>query len=385
MGHIIKRLGRYQATYRGPDRKERTRTFDRRRDAERWLSTVTGDVARGQWVDPRLSKVTFAEYADQWLTTKADVAPRTLINVQGRLQNHAVPFFGNMEMGGIQPTHVRSWVAGMVATELAPSTVKASYLTCSQVFEQATVDGILARSPCRGIDLPKDRQHEEMHFLEAEEVARLAEAIGERYRTLVFAAAYTGLRAGELGALKLTRLNLLTRTLEVVESTAEVRGRLVVGPTKTGRPRTVALPRFLAQMLGEHVGQYPSSEGFVFTAAQGGPIRHRNFYQRHFQPAVLRAGLPPGLRFHDLRHTCAALLIANGRHMEEVKAHLGHSSIRVTSDRYGHLFPRARQALAEELDATFLTTSAQDLADKPRTSASVTPLPSANEGPGKGP
>ena len=105
-------------------------------------------------------------------------------------------------------------------------------------------------------------------------------------------------------------------------------------------------------MLAEHIGRYPSAEGLVFTAAEGGPVHHRNFRRRHFQPATGKAGLE-GVRFHDLRHTCAALLIANGRHMEEVKDYLGHSSIRVTSDRYAHLFPKARAALAESLDATF--------------------------------
>ena len=80
--------------------------------------------------------------------------------------------------------------------------------------------------------------------------------------------------------------------------------------------------------------------------------------RRHFKPAVKQANLVSGLRFHDLRHTCAALLISQGRSMEEVKRHLGHSSIRVTSDRYGHLFPEARQALADGLDEAMRSGSA---------------------------
>lgn len=113
-------------------------------------------------------------------------------------------------------------------------------------------------------------------------------------------------------------------------------------------------------------------------------LRHRNFYDRHFKPAVGAAGLPEALRFHDLRHTCAALLIANGQHMEEVKEYLGHSTIRVTSDRYGHLFPAAREALAGSLDATFAAASARTGTDSRRTRGSVTSLPNANQGPGNG-
>jgi integrase len=168
----------------------------------------------------------------------------------------------------------------------------------------------------------------------------------------------------------------------------------------TGKRRTITVPRFLAEIIGEHIGRY--SAGFLFTAAQGGPVRHRNFMRRHFRPAVggrhddaaaggivtarspaddenAVAPLPAGLRFHDLRHTCAALLIANSRHLEEVKDYLGHSSIRVTSDRYGHLFPKARAELADSLDATFFAAVPAHLADFSRTRGTVTALPTAHE------
>jgi hypothetical protein len=168
----------------------------------------------------------------------------------------------------------------------------------------------------------------------------------------------------------------------VAESAGEVRGRRVVGPTKTGRVRTITLPAFLAQLLGEHIGNYPSPEGWVFTAAEGGPVRHRNFYARHYRPAVTRAGLPDDLRFHDLRHTCAAFLIAEGRHIEEVKDYLGHSSIRVTSDRYGRLFPKARVELAQAFDARFRRAVGDSPAAQARASALVLPFPNANTGPG---
>lgn len=273
-------------------------------------------------------------------------------NVRGRIRKHIVLTFGPMQMAAVRPSDVRSWVAGLVAAGYATSTIRGVFNTCSQVFAQAVDDGVIARSPCAGVSLPEDRRREEMHFLTADEVATLAEATHPRFRALVYAAAYTGMRAGELAALRVDRTNILARTIDVVESMAEVGGQLVPGPTKTGRVRTISIPATIAQMLGEHIGRFPSRDGFVFTMAEGGPIRHRNLYRRHFKPAVVLAGLPEGLHFHGLRHTCAAFLIANGRHLEEVKTHLGHSSIRVTSDRYGHLFPAARVALADGLEAT---------------------------------
>ncbi len=374
----------WRARYRDPRGRERVKTFTRRVDAERFLVGIEHAKLRGEWTEPRLGKIRFDQYAAEWLATKADVGPQTLTNVQGRLRKHIVPRFGATAMAAVRPADVRKFVAILVESGLAPSTVKSIYLTASQVFAQAVTDGLISRSPCIGIRLPEERQREQMHFLTPDEVAALAEAITPRFSPLVYAAAYTGMRAGELAALRLARLNLLAGTVDVNESMMEVSGQLVAGPTKTGRPRTLTLPRFLAEMLGGHIGRYPSPEGFVFTMAEGGPIRQRNFYRRHFKPAVLEVGLPDGLHFHSLRHTCAAFLIADGRHMEEVKDHLGHSSIRVTSDRYGHLFPKARQAVAEGLDETFRRAAADSPATKMRPKAPVLPLPNAHQGPGKG-
>jgi integrase len=375
----------WRARYRDPQGRERVKNFTRRVDAERFLVGIEHAKLRGEWTEPRLGKIRFDAYAAEWLATKADVGPQTLTNVQGRLRKHIVPCFGPLTMAAVRPVDVRNFVTRLVGSGLAPSTVKGIYLTASQVFAQAVTDGVISRSPCIGIRLPEERKREETHFLAPDDVATLAETIASRFATLVYAAAYTGMRAGELAALRVTALNLLAGTVGVSESMMEVGGQLIAGPTKTGRPRTLTLPRFLAEMLGEHIGRYPSPEGFVFTMTEGGPIRQRNFYRRHFKPAVLDAGLPEGLHFHSLRHTCAAFLIADGRHMEEVKDHLGHSSIRVTSDRYGHLFPKARVAVAESLDETFRRAAAQSPATKMRPKARVVRLPDASQGPEKGP
>lgn len=126
----------------------------------------------------------------------------------------------------------------------------------------------------------------------------------------------------------------------------------MVGPTKTGKARDVSLPSFLADKIGQRIGRFPSEQGFVFTSTQGRPLRHRNFYQRVFQPALEQAGLPTDFRFHDLRHSCAAILIKQGWHPKQIQERLGHASIRTTLDRYGRLFTNHDKPLLEELDAT---------------------------------
>ncbi len=382
MGWIEKRpdrnTGKWRARYRAPDGRERTRSFDRKIDAAQFLTTAEGSKLRGEWVDPQLGKTSCGDYIDCWLETKSDVAASTKLNIDGRIKKHIRPFFGEMPVNAVRPTHARAFVADLVASGLAPATVKSITLTVGQVFAQAVDDGLVARSPFAKVAMPSDRKHDEMHFLTADQVNDLAAAVDGRYRAAVYMAAYGGLRAGEIWALRIARVNVLARTIDVVES-ASLAGGWHVGPTKTGKVRTITVPRFLAVMLGEHVGRY-SSDGLVFTAAEGGPVNHRNFSRRHYRKAVDALDDNLGaLRFHDLRHTCAAFLIDEGRHLEEVKTYLGHSSIRVTSDRYGHLFPEARAALADALDAKF-EGSAQPGATRMRPSGVVEPLPNANQG-----
>jgi integrase len=182
---------------------------------------------------------------------------------------------------------------------------------------------------------------------------------------LIYVAAYTGLRAGELGGLQRRDVDLLRSTLHVRRALKDVNGRLALGPTKTHATRTVTLPRFLRDMLEEHLTSLPHAQptDHVFTLKNGQPLRHGLLYNRYFRPAVVgnpEKGIPPALpadkhalRFHDLRHTCASLSIAAGAHPKLISARLGHSSIQITLDRYGHLFPSVEEALAEQLDAAF--------------------------------
>ena len=347
---IRKHGNRFQVRYYDQDGKRQMQSFTRITDAKTFKRGADADRDRDVLVDPRRGREKLSDYAAEWLKTKGNVRARTLINVEGRLRNHVLPALGDKSLAKIRPSDVRGFVANLSAKGLAPSTVKATYRTLGQILRTAEIDGLIGRSPCIGVELPAETGSEEMHFLAPEQVSTLADAINDRYRVAIFTAAYTGLRAGELWALKLSRVNLLKRRLEVVESLSEVRGELVVGPTKTRNRRTVSLPVFLADMIGKHVGDYPSREGYVFTAAEGGPMRHHNFVLRHFYPAAREAGMPEGLRFHDLRHTCAAILTGQGWNPKQIQQRLGHASIRTTLDRYGHLFEGHDAELLTRLD-----------------------------------
>ncbi len=152
-----------------------------------------------------------------------------------------------------------------------------------------------------------------------------------------------------------SRFNPLKGTIEVVEILTEVAGHLEFGPPKTkASRRQVSLPSFLNGLLREQTEvQGSGPNDLVFVGRDGGPLRRTNFRKRQWIPSLKRAGLPTEVRFHDLRHTCAALLIAQGAHPKEIQARLGHSSITTTLDRYGHLFPSLDERLSAGLDELF--------------------------------
>jgi integrase len=317
----------------------------------------------------RLARMTFAEWADEWLATAVHLKPKTRVGYESILRNRVLPVFGERRVSTITQLDVRRFVADLATAGDEPGTIRNTFNVLRLVFGAAAGSGAIRINPCIGVRMPRSAR-DEMLFLQPEEILRLADAINPAFRVLVLLAAYTGLRAGEIGALRVGRLDLLRGTALVRESLADVKGKLVFGPTKTYAHRTARLPQFLCDDLADHLGtgQHDPTD-LVFTTTTGRPIRHNLFYARHFKPAVVHAGLPPALRFHDLRHTCAALLIAKGAHPKAIMERLGHSSIQVTLDRYGHLFPGLDEALTDELEATYRASVTQ------QTSPTTWPVP----------
>lgn len=252
----------------------------------------------------------------------------------------------------------------MADPRLSPSTVRKIGQVFRKVMNAAVDSGFIVRSPARGVKLPAEATRE-MMFLTASQVGELGDAAHSHYRCIVYTAAYTGLRWGELAGLRSERLNLMQRKLQVVEQLTELRGEFSWAAPKTaaGR-RTITLPTFLVAMLEEQLAIAVVQEtGLVFPTPTGKPMRRNRFWAGVWQPAIRAAGLD-GLRFHDLRHTCVALLISQGAHPKAVQEHMGHSSITVTYDRYGHLFPAIADQLADRLDAVYRTTSEQPQAHR---------------------
>jgi integrase len=261
-----------------------------------------------------------------------------------------LPSFGQAQVAALDRLAIAEWLAGLLGRGVSATRARDAYRVLRQVLEAGVAGGLLAANPATGVRLPRLAPRESC-FLTAAEVDQLAQVIRPPYGVLIHTAAYSGMRAGELAALKVGRLDLLGGRAHVVESTSEIGGKLITGPTKTYTRRTVRLPRSFCAELGAYLASRPNGpDALVFTMPAGGPLRQSSVSKSFFRPAVGAAGLDPRLRFHDLRHTCASLLIAQGASVKAVQAQLGHASATVTLDRYGHLFPDELDHLADRLD-----------------------------------
>jgi integrase len=339
----------WRARYRGPDGRERCKSFARKFDAQRWLAEQEHAKHRGTWTDPALARIRFRAWLDEWWGS-VNLRHTTQARYRAVLRVHVLPRFGGVPLGAIQQRDIRAWVAELGAVGLAPASVHKAYQVLAVVLGAAVDAGMIPQTPCRRVPLPKI-EREEMRFLTPVEVMRLAEAIRREYRALVFLGAYGGLRIGELAGLRCSRVDLELGTVEVAEIVTEPEGVLQIGPPKTrASRRTVGLPRFVVKELGEHLVGGSDPHAFVFTATRRGPFRPSNFRDRVWRPTTAAVGLD-GLRIHDLRHTAVALWIAAGASPKEVSVRAGHTSVSFTLDRYGHLYPEADQALRDRLDA----------------------------------
>lgn len=362
---IRERGGRFEVRYRDRAGIQHSQFFGTVTDALDFQASTRTDRRRGSLVDPSAGKVLVVDFAtDTYLSTKVDVHPASLVNIEGRIDNH-LGELATMQLRGVRPSDVLAWQAAKRGTRAAP-TLNAALRTLSQVFALAVRDGLIARNPCDGVKPLPAGVRAEIHPASAEQVVALADAITPRYRAaILFAGLGSGMRAGELWALRVDRVDFLRRRARVVESVSETRGGLLTKPPKNGRTRVLRLDRATVEILAAHVRDYPSPTGLLFTTAEGAQVRHRNFVRRHFDQAAEQVeGLPIGFRFHDLRHSHASILIARGWHPEQVKDRLGHGSIRTTFDWYGHLFDGHDDEQLEALGAAIHSVAGADVDKK---------------------
>lgn len=364
---------RYQVRFR-LEGKQTSRTFTTNRTAAmfaKMLDTL-GPAEAAKVFDEQLGStpgtLTLAEWATQHVDSLSGVQPDTVKRYRAYVAND-LGVLGHLPVTAITPEAVRRWVNALAAAGASGKTIKNKHGFLSAVLEHAVRARVISSNPCKGTRLPRTVT-EPMVFLTHDEYARFLGYVVPHWQPLVTTLFSTGLRWAEATALRVADVDLEQATVSVTRAWKE--GRVIGAPKSQRSRRTVSLAPETVEVLRPLVDGRPG-DAWLFTNMQGGPVRHQAFHDNVWQPAVRLANGEPAQaakriarrrdaagniitpatvplgkrpRIHDARHTCASWLLGAGVPINYVQAHLGHESITTTVDRYGHVMPAARQAIA---------------------------------------
>ena len=331
-------------------RKRKTIYGKKRNDVAEELAKVLTDRANGLVYDDE--NMTVGEYLDKWLkySVRGSLRRSTFDCYEVICRRHITPALGEMKLSKLTPIHVQGFYQDRLDSGLASASTHKCHTVLHKALGQAVKWGLIPRNVCDAVKAPQPVPKEEMRTLSPEETRRLLEtARGERLEALYVVAVTTGMRQGELLGLKWHDIDLEAGALRVRRTLTRDGGKVALGEPKTKKShRIIHLTETAIQALRAHLkhqldeleqlGDTYQDQGLVFTTETGTLINPTNLRRRSFAPLLKRAALPQ-IRFHDLRHTCATLLLLRNVHPKYVQELLGHSTIAITLDTYSHLIP----------------------------------------------
>lgn len=334
---------------------------DTRKHAEALLAERLSQLNRGEYLEA--PKITFAVFARKWMEKYASgqVRPSTLVLYEGYLKKHFIPIFGSMNLDQIGVEEMQSFKTDKMASGLSPQTVKHLLRVLRQMFSHAIDWNYLRANPVDKVRNPKIPRVAK-DFFTSDEVRIFLNHVQLRWYALFLTAITTGLRVGELLAMRWSNLDWNSGKYHVRETCLRARGGYAAGIAEPKTETSVApvhLTPSCLEALREHrqrqteqrlaMGMDYQDNDLIFATESGGMLDSCNIVKRVFNPTLQKAGLRR-IRFHDLRHTCASLLIAQGENPKFIQSQLRHASIEMTFDQYGHLFPEAGKEAAARLD-----------------------------------
>ena len=359
--------GRYEAraTLDTPTGRKRVSFYGATaKEAADKRTAAIADRNRGAlFVDP--GRLNVGEYLGRWLTDTAryQVAASTYGRYQRTCRNHLIPFFGRVKLRDLSPPHIRAFKARKIESGLNPNTVGVMQGVLSAALNQAVDDGLIFQNPASRVKKAATRGEAPVRSLSQEEASRLLRAAtGTPDRALItLLALRTGMRQGELAALRWEDLDLGTKPHITVRRSADTRTSTVVSTTKTGKERCVGIgPRTVEtleahrsrQLLERMAVRSWYDSGLVLPNTKG-KIRRRDSVVHSLKALLEKAGLPKDVRFHDLRHTAGTLALRQGVPLHTVSRMLGHSDPAMTLRRYAHVLDDMREDAGRAMDELF--------------------------------
>jgi integrase len=329
-------------------------------EVENRIRGLLNDMAAG--VPPPSRSPQLGHFLQRWLVAvRPSIRPSTYVSYEGVVRLHIAPRIGRITLEKLTIDHVAGMVADLQGSHrLSNRSVKYSLLILRNALNKAVRWGLVARNVATLTDGPRVEDREARVLSPEETVRLLGAARGEPIEALVVLSVSTGLRMGEALGLQWANVDLNRRQLRIDKALHRLTGQgQVLAETKTRRSRrTLILPVMTAESLRKHrdrqneqrraTGRDWHNGDFVFTTSSGRPFDPRNV-QRMFR-RILRKARLPRMRFHDLRHSCASLLLAQHTDPRVIMETLGHSRISVTMDMYAHVMPVLKHEAADAMD-----------------------------------
>jgi integrase len=365
---------RWKARYIDPDGRERSKSFARKADAERFLTEIGHSKIAGSYLDPDAGRVTLRSRVPLWLDSLTCDAT-TRHHIEGRVNRHLLPKLGDKRLDVLvkSPSLIQAWVAGL---PVGPAYAQQALADLASILDQAVTDSLIPRNPARaaGVRAPRVVRRDIMPWTRDQVDAVRAE-LPARYQAMIDAGAGLGLRQGEVFAVSLSEVDFLRRVVHVRHQVKLYLGKTrVLAPPKGGKPRDVPLPPSTAEALAAHIERFPPvevilpwmvpggkprAEMMLFTGDRGGALVRNTFNQHVWVPARRAAGIPDGddntTGMHQLRHFYSASLLRGGVDIKRLSRYLGHHSAAFTLSVYGRFLPDDEEASLRQIEAALST------------------------------
>ena len=396
MGHVEdrwKRAGRrgtgrrWRARYLTPDGDERSRSFDRKIDAERFLAEVEHSKNAGTYRDPDAGRVTLRKYATSWAEGYPEDSTRGE-KIRRQLANHIVPMLGGVTLAELEqrPSRVQQFLTALPMGDAGASQIA---ITLSSIFNAAVADHLISENPCKvksAVRMPRQGRRKVTPWTPAQ-VQAIRAGLSRQYRAITDCGSGLGERQGEIFAMGPDEIDFLRRKVHVRRQVKRVGGRAWFASPKGGKERDVPLPEWVSLALAAHIEAHPPVEvtlpwnqpgdpkrhGKPVTAAllfvkNGGPVHHSTFNTTAWRPARNAAGIGDG-GLHQLRHLYASALLAGGVDIRALSEYLGHHDPAITLRIYAHLMPSAEGRALRAIEAAFASESGVVSPDTPGVSS----------------
>lgn len=298
----------------------------------------------------------FAEFVGRFLEdTRANLSPNTARSYEQILRLHVLPRLGSFRLAQIEATRIRRLYSDLRRDGVSASLTARVHVVLGRVFNVAKRQGAIAVSPLETVDAPRYKRPPVSAMTLEQVEAFLQASQAHRLEALFVLAVTTGMRQGELFALRWDAIDLRSRTLSVTHSVEEIAGdlRLTEPKTATGR-RRIELSHMAVDALNRRrqiATREEHSSPYVFPSPSGALLRKSNFLRRVYFPIRAQAGIPNSVPFHALRHTAASMLLLQGVSPRVVQELLGHADVRLTLATYSHVLPTLQRQAADSLDA----------------------------------